>query len=412
MRPRTSTRTLPVIGIWLACALTLISCDQEPAVETTKIGILLPYTGGSSALAANMEKGAIFASLLIDELAARDERPFSLVFANTAGTADQATKAATELVDAGVVAVIGPGGDEVVAAAYDVLSAHEIPLISPLASTALPGVGSEEAPWIRLSASTEVLGASLANVVSGQGHAEAAIVVAQDDYHRELGDSFIEQYTGILDRSLEAKVEIIEASVDISSLSQQIVETHAQGVDAFVLAMHPVPAAKLLMAMRNRLGTASGPSWFLTPRLKTEVLVVNSSAAAIGHAFGVSSDFEDEKITEFAEAFDHRFGVAPLEPTYFVFDTTVALLLAIDRIRNLPSGDSETVAASFLEVTKFGGIVFDWTDLDRAKALYREGRQGQFVGLTGTLDFFPEGERRIGTTKLWEIKNGVIANLE
>lgn len=410
---RLATLTVPCLAICLALTL-LQACSSEEKTNSIKIGVLLPYTGSSSAIAANMEKGALFATTLLNALATEDELPFEIVFANTAGAPEQASIAAQELVEAGVVAVVGPGGDETVEAVYGILTASGIPLISPLASTSIEGVGSTETLWFRLSSSTEVLGASLANVVSAaEGERGVGMVIASDDYHAGLAGAFVNQYTGILAGTLDAQIVIDESSVDTTALSQEVLNEYQQGASSFVLAMHPLPAAKLLTAVRSSLGPGEeGPNWFLTPRLKTEILVVNSSVLAVGHAVGVSSDIEADKIEAFSTAFDEEFGVAPLEPTYFVFDATLALLLSIDQLQKRGGELPADIQESFVDVTNFGGIIFDWTDLARAKELYAEGRTGQMIGLTGPIDFFADGERKIGTTNIWEFQDGEIVNIE
>jgi ABC-type branched-subunit amino acid transport system substrate-binding protein len=304
------------------------------------------------------------------------------------------------------VAVIGPGGDEGAEPVYEALSEFGVPLLSPSASAVGQGAGTDALPWFRMAPSTRVLGENLARVVSESGTGRVAAVIADDVYHSEIGAVFSDRYATY--GKLEMSRTIDESSIDYESLTQALSEQLDAGVQGVMLAMQPRPAARLATELEARRSGKPPPKWYLTPRLKTELLLQNASPGAFRDAVGVAPEVLDGTRGEFEQFFAEREGDKPFDPTFYVYDATVVALLAIDRA--LGRGDSlpEGIPQSIQDVTAFGGVLVGWQGFAQARELNANHSKLQFSGLTGPVILQNDGSRRIGTTSLWGVQDEAI----
>jgi len=368
--------------------------------------VLLPYTGEASALSANLEKGSLLAVREMNRAGGANGLPVEIVFGNTFSDSERAIDEARSLVEQGAVAVIGPGGDEGAEPVYEALSEFGVPLLSPLASAVGQGAGTQTLPWFRMAPSTRVLGENLARFAGESGTERIAAVIADDVYHSEIGARFSERYAAY--GKVEMSRTIDESSIDYESLTRALAEQLDAGVQGVMLAMQPRPAARLATELEARRGGKTPPKWFLTPRLKTDLLLQNASPGAFRGAVGVAPQVLEGTRGEFEQFFAEREGDTPFDPTFYVYDATVVALLAIDRA--LASGSSlpEGLAQAIQEVTSFGGVLVGWEGFAQARELNASHSKLQFSGLTGPVILLNDGSRSIGTTSLWGVQDEAI----
>lgn len=368
------------------------------------MGVLLPYTGGGSALSANLEKGSLLAVEEMNRAGGANGLPVEVLFGNTFSDSARAVEQARVLAEQGAVAVIGPGGDEGAEAVYEALAQYGVPLISPHAAALGPGTGTTAAPWFRMGPSTKVLGENLAKVVADSGTQRVAAVSAGDVYHAELGAAFRDRFTGF--GSVDMAADVDEGAIDYEALTKRLSEQLDAGVEGVMLAMQPRPASRLATELDARRGGKPAPKWFLTPRLKTELLLENASPGAFRDAVGIAPKVETRG--EFEQRFAERWGDKPFDPTFYQYDATAVALLAIDRALargdRLPEGIPEAIEA----IASFGGVLLEWDDFVSAHELNQSLSKMQFSGLTGPVILAKDGTRIIGTTSLWGVQDETI----
>ncbi len=397
-------RSVPFFTASLLAALgTACSSDTRQGPHVT-LGVLLPYTGGGSALSANLEKGSLLAVDELNRAGGANGVPVEILFGNTFSDSERAVEQARVLAEQGAVAVIGPGGDEGAEAVYEGLAQYGVPLLSPHAAALRPGTGTTAAPWFRMGPSTKVLGENLAKVVADSGTGHVAAVIAGDVYHAELGAAFRERFAGF--GSVDMAAEIDEDAIDYEALTKQLSDQLDAGVEGVMLAMQPRPAARLATELDARRGGKPAPKWFLTPRLKTELLLENASPGAFSDAVGIAPKVETRG--DFEQRFAARWGDKPFDPTFYQYDATVVALLAMDRA--LARGDSlpEGIPQAIEEVASFGGVLVNWDDFGPARDLNQARSKMQFSGLTGPVILSKDGSRIIGTTSLWGVQDEAI----
>jgi ABC-type branched-subunit amino acid transport system substrate-binding protein len=301
------------------------------------------------------------------------------------------------------VAVIGPGGDEGAEPVFQALQESGVPLLSPLASATGQGVGTNAAPWFRMAPSTRVLGENLAKFVGDSGTTRVVAVMADDVYHHELGAAFVNRYARY--GTVELAETVTEGAIDFEALTSLLASQLEDGVEGVMLALQPRPAARLATELQARRGGLPPPRWYLTPRLKTELLLVNASPGVFNDAVGIAPEVFPDARAEFARRFEQESGDTPFDPTFYVYDSTAVALLAMDRA--LARGDTlpEGIPAAIRQVTSFNGLLLNWDDFEQARATNQAGGNLYFSGLTGPVVLDADGSRIIGTTSLWGVEN-------
>ncbi len=403
----------------VALATLAIGCGQESSpADPIHIGVLFPYTGDAAAVGSNLERAVLMITQAINEdhegIAGRPVEP---LFRDTKSEPLHATRRAEEQVAAGAVAVIGPGGDEEAGEVFDVLADAGVVLVSPLASNEIEGISSSEHPWFRLSPTTRLIGDAFAKEL-GNYATSLAVIYAADAYHREFASALAARFAsldGPSPREIAFVIEIDEHNSSLGALAHQVVAAWQSGIDGIVLAMNPVPAARLVSEVAA-LAAGRPPRWFLSPRLKTDVFLYNVLPAMVEGALGVSPEVFLQDRAPFVTLFQEVWEQAlPVDSTYFVYDAVALTLIAIDRVAQSGPVDAVSLAAALFDVARPGGIQVAWNEIGLALAYNRNENPSlqkiQYVGLTGPLRFSENGSRELARATVWSITGGKIIEL-
>jgi ABC-type branched-subunit amino acid transport system substrate-binding protein len=401
-----SSRTPRVLTASLLVSWCAACSSNGSKGEHVTLGVLLPYTGEASALSSNLEKGSLLAVERMNRAGGANGLPIEIVFGNTFSDSERAVEQARLLVDQGAIAVIGPGGDEGAEPVYAALSEFGVPLLSPLASALGQGAGTAERPWFRMAPTTRVLGENLAKVVGESGTEHVVAIMADDLYHAEIGAAFVERYAAYGKVEMAAKID--ERSIDVEDLVHSVSDQLDAGAQGVMLAMQPRPAARLATELAALRGAKPAPNWFLTPRLKTELLLQNASPGAFGAAIGIAPQVFNETRAEFEQLFQEQLDDKPFDPTFYMYDATVVALLAIDRALASEKPLPEGIPQAIEEVASFGGVQVSWDGFEQARQINRAHGKMQYSGLTGPVILANDGSRIIGTTSLWGVQDEAI----
>jgi hypothetical protein len=182
------------------------------------------------------------------------------------------------------------------------------------------------------------------------------------------------------------------------------------GVSTIVLATSPRTAALLV----NEFSTAtrSPIEWYLSPLLKTDLLVRNVSPSALEGARGVAPKIY-AAVDDFQRAFEERWeGDQPLEGAYFYYDAVALVAFALQAVDTGDSGVSTSAAfkRAIIDAAGTRGQAIGWDELERGLETLREGERAYYSGLTGPMVLNQCGARQIGTSGSWTVKAGRIVN--
>jgi ABC-type branched-subunit amino acid transport system substrate-binding protein len=375
---------------WLQIAAlgSLVACGSpESSGEPVRLGVLLPFTGGTGGPEHSFERAVLFAGSKVEE---GQGRPLEVIFADTHSTIERGLAAADWLLDQGVVAVIGVESDELAAALLPELRAREVLLISPSISSDV----TVDAPWFRLAPSTQVMAENLAKRSLDRGVRTIAMLHTADEYNATFARTFasrFEQLGGTISH---------DVTLPGDQLSYGEVLVELGDAPHVLLATPPEIAARVV---NDRAAIGPSPRWYLTPALRTEVFTRNTLPGTLLDAIGVTPDLTIDP--EYATAFASRWdGDQPLESSLFYYDSAALFAMGHARARGRAAEPSlAELTASIFAVARNNGIQTRWDELASGLADLEAGEARYYRGLTGPIVFDEAGQRGFGQPKLWTV---------
>jgi len=402
------------LGAALLACVTLAACSSPEPGDGVVVGVILDYNGSATANGFLVERSALLAADLIGEQR-KDQTPFQLSFQNARGSSDRAEQCAHELIDEGALAVLGPSTDGLVEAVGAPLREADVLLVSPTATTGLDS--AETDPWVRLSpgnssgsSAATLFGENLAKSLLERGVHQVDVLVGDDLYDGEFASAFVRSFSTLGGAASSVPVP---GSASVPAAAGAILRNET-GAEGYVLALELLVAAQVITEVA---GVSPEPvQWFLTPPLKSDILIINTPPGALARAIGVSPRVaaardacDPSRVEEcFASAYRKRWDDDPPDEAYFMYDSSAVLLIALDRLMRTQTErpTRQQLMSEILAIATRGGVQVAWNDFAAA----REASQVQYVGLTGPIILDPDGKRRSGNTILWHVEDEHIVN--
>jgi ABC-type branched-subunit amino acid transport system substrate-binding protein len=402
-----------------ACACTADEMEPEGGIA---VGLLLPFTGSASATASNLERATLFAVDRVNQAGGIDGVPLRLVSRDTHSGVSRGVSAARALADEGVIAVIGPESAEIAEAIEPVLAERGVLFLSPLVGAATEFGGPDgracATPWFRLAPSATTLGEALAKQAQAQTK-RVAIFHTTSPYDDALGTAAASRF-----KALGGEVVLeLELDPNAQSYATAVRSGIAAGVTDVILAASPRAAAIVV----NEFDALSSkkPHWYLSPLLKTELLVQNVAPQALEGAVGIAPKIYERGI-DFPEAFSARWlGDQPLEGAYFYFDAVMLLAVSLAKADYQSDGEPvepKALSEAMLDVAGPPGEVMSWDELEEGLSRLSAGEDLYYTGLTGPLGLATFqgsggskrtcGKRSIGQTSNWTVVDGAIIDVD
>jgi ABC-type branched-subunit amino acid transport system substrate-binding protein len=365
---------------------------------------LLPFTGSSVGTANNFERAALFAEERVANAGGVNGRPLRIIGADTHSSPSRARQSAESLVNAGVTVVVGPESAEIAADIGPYLAEQGVTFLSPLIGAANNAEVDCSTPWFRLAPSAQDLGEALAKQIAAAGIHTIAVVYTRTAYDQALSDSLVARFS-VLKGSVAISVAV---DPEGESYANEINVVQNAGADAVVLATSLKTGA--LIASEFDLLSPTRPVWFLSPLLKTELLLVNAVPGALEGARGVAPKIYEDG-SAFPKAFAKRWeGEQPLEGADFYYDAIALLAFAFNAMTPNSDGsyDASALNKALHRVSAPPGSSVGWDEIESGLERQRDGSSIYYSGLTGPLLFKSCGDRAYGASTTWHVHGGAI----
>ncbi len=223
---------------------------QVPAVDPTlgspgdgvlKIGMLLPTTGGNTALGAAERAGIRLAVKEINEEGGVLGEPITLVDGNE--SADLTSSTAT-LLSKGVDAIIGPAASDDVSPIIDQVTGAGVVLISPSASSGSLTSLLDRGRFFQMSPSDTLQGQVLADVAAGDGMTSAVVLAQRDTYGQGAAFDFAQAFTA-KGGTVASVITFDPTSLDPTAVSAAL----ATNANAMILFGDNEPVGQLITSL-------------------------------------------------------------------------------------------------------------------------------------------------------------------
>tara|TARA_Y100001954_G_scaffold127604_1_gene136780 strand:- start:27050 stop:28177 length:1128 start_codon:yes stop_codon:yes gene_type:complete len=326
----------------LVLMVTLISSCSDPS--PIYIGYSGQLTGKISDLGVNGRNGAILAVEHINAHNGINGRPLKLIVKDDLNTAEGAIKADQELIDAGVVGIIGHMTSSQVLAAMPLVNESGVVMISPTAST--PYLTGKADSFFRTIMENTVQSRELSHYAHSAMDIKTVLPVVEQDnesYTFSFLDGFKRSFSYLGGAMLSE--EVYSAKSAPSNWDHLVDRVSMQNPDAILLICPGEDAVSIAHAIRNAglETTIISSAWAYTEQLiKWGGQHVESIIFAIDYA----ADNPNPEFIKFRESYKNRFGTTPNFASAFSYESVLALAEGLRKTNGNSKGLVESLAPS------------------------------------------------------------------
>jgi len=380
----------------LAGVMTLFATAGASAAaeEPIKVGLLLPFTGQYAWVGENVQPVARMVAQEVNDSGGIGGREITFVQGDTEGVVDAGTTAAQKLVNVdNVTAILGPTSLSFSGAKQVILGA-DVPMVTPTAGTTeldractdvcfrtVPSDSLGGRAVARAATDADYLGggAAVARPVLMVGNAPALI-----SFREPIARAFAAYGTPL--------AETITYTPGKPSYRSEVQSALGAEPDAIVLIGTPEDSARI---MTNAFQSGYQGRWFVTQDQTTDDYIDLAGAELVEGVYGLeetASEAAAERNAAFREAYRDFAGESVKIFGTNTYDAMNVLALAMLRAQ-LRDGavTRESVAANIRAVANPGADKVAVTTYAEGKAALSEGKEIDYRGLVGPVDFDDHG---------------------
>jgi branched-chain amino acid transport system substrate-binding protein len=356
----------------------LAGCSSSGSAPV-RIGVSGPF---NDSVGAPMRRAAEMAAAEINATGGVRGRPLELVFLSDFGEPDSAVNVAADLVDSGVVAVIGHVYSAATIAAAPVYNAAKVVQISPSSSS--PLISSAGEYTFRVCPSDLQQGEALARYAAERlSLRRGTILYLNDDYGRGMRQTFAREFS-----RLGGEIEEMDPYLgDTPEVGSYIERLARRGSSQFVFFGGYRGEAVAALAAARRRGVT-------LPFLGGDALEGLESSGSLSEGTYISNaymaSFDTPKNREFVTAYQERYPQAapPNQPAAASYDILYLLRDVLSRGTQRGAPLRAAIARIGLEAPAFAGvtgeIAFDSVgDVPRQRVVIGRVERGQVRAVEG-----------------------------
>ena len=353
-RPKYLSTESPLYGfaIWVLSILLLAGIGCEKKENPIKVGFVGGLTGRLSDLGTEGRNGVILAVEKINSSGGINGRPVKLITKDDKQNAEVTLRVDRELVDEGVVAIIGHMTSTMSMVALPFVNKQKILMISPTTSSnELMGIDDY---FIRVippnKSETDHLARHAFNVM-GLKKMAAIYDLSNRAYTEEYFNNFKEEFEGLGGKINHLETFSSGKSMDFVKATDSLLKQDPDGV---LIATGAPDVA--MISQRIRMNGSKVPI-FSCGWAMTAALIHDGGPAVEGVVFSQLFDRESRQKTylEFKKRFEERFGEAPNFAAAHGYEAALALFKALSK-----NADPQELKATILQQNTIEGLQGDF----------------------------------------------------
>ncbi len=370
--------------------------------EGAKIGALIPITGDLQAYGEVSLNGIRLAADEINAAGGVLGGNLEIKVGDTQTNAQSGIDAAKKLVSIeGVVGIVGALSSGVtIPVAKSVSSSSGVAQISN-ASTSPVITNLEDGDYLFRSVPSDAFqGVALAQVAKEAGFQNLSVLYINNDYGEGLAES-LDAAFGKMGGKISASLAYEPGN---ASYRGELSKAAGAGGEALVLIGYPENGITIL---RQALEEGYFSKFIFGDGMKAPEIIDAIGAQYLDGSSGTAPQAmsDSEPAQHFAKAYAAKFGDKTDKPYHdTAYDATYVLALAIEKAGK---ADGKMVRDALREVASAPGEKVFPGEWAKAKKLIAEGKDIDYVGASGSIDFDSVGDVA-GTFAHWMIENGQI----
>lgn len=402
---------------FIAAALTLAvlfsGCIEKEetggvaAPEEIEIGVIQSLTGDLGTYGGPMTDAMKLAAKQINENGGVLGSQIRLIVEDDQTSNIAAVDAANKLVKVDrVPAIVGATGSGPSMSIIDINTGSGVLQISSSNTGTEFTTYNDRDLYFRTASSDALQGAAMAKLAREMGYNTASTFVINNPYGVGFEDVFVKAFEADGGQVLE-KVRYDPSQTVFDSEVQNIAGSNPD----FVMMVSYPETGSLILKTAYEKGALSGTPWLLSEGLMAENLAdlvgKNSSGGFIAAGLqGLTPDPSAGGLAydEFKKAYVAEYGIDPGIYCSNSYDALAVVALAMEQAKN---ATGRAIADSIRTVSNPPGT--EVSDLKEALELIREGKDIDYQGASGKIDFDEHGDVS-GTYSVWSVaENGSIA---
>lgn len=350
----------------LSFLLSLSSCSRDPI----KIGLSLVLTGINSEIGVTGRNGAQLALNRINAAGGVNGRQLEFVIRDDKDDPDQAVIADSDLIQAGVVAIIGHMTSRSGLKSIPYLNEHSKLIISPTITSAVYNARDD---WLfRMIAPCDRQGRRLAEYAYqelGLRKVAAAYEYSNRSYTEIVYKSFKNAFEGLGGKVDEGIPFSSSKDFDYRFLADRLTRSRPDGIVSIAGPFDNGNLCQQLTIQKSNLPVLTG-MWSMTE----DILRYGGKATnRMIIAGSMDPDSEKHRFKIFKEEYKRRYGENPTFASVYTFEAVEVLSSALQRTDSL---DSENLKKALLGLGRIDGLQDDFAfdsfgDTDREYSIFK-----------------------------------------
>ena len=367
---RRSAMSAAVIAL---ASIGLAGCNRTP--DTIKIGVAQPLSGGLASLGKDLANGV---QLAITELNKEGFKlngkvvTLEMVAMDDKANPEEGVKVAQQLVDAGVIAVVGHLNSGVSIPAAPIYAAKGIAQLAISSNPKFTQLGHTTA--LRLVANDELQARAVGSFAGSQiNGTKFAVIDDGTPYGKGLADAAAEKLKG--KKTIALRQSFDDKTKDFAALAAKL---KAEGIEVVVSTLNDFQVVALIDDLvkidYNKQITILG-----TDTLKTTDMIKETGKVGAFYATSIvleASEFAGGR--KFLDAYQATFKIPPAYGGHYTYDATYILAAAIKRANSA----------------------------DPAKVSEVLRKMDGFAPVTGSMKWDDKGEQRYGVVSVYKVNGG------
>jgi ABC-type branched-subunit amino acid transport system substrate-binding protein len=380
--------------------------DEVVTDDGVPIGVLLPYTGDLASGGQNLERAIIMANeRLADNEPDPGLAPFRLIFRDTKSQDSEGLKAADDLINVHKAAfILGPEEPNLAEAMASDLRNKTVAITGGAVSLdSVSGVND----WFRIVPTAKQMSGALADQMIADTIGRLAIIYVPDAYGMAFSRLAAAEFTA----RQGTVVAMAQLTGDVSQ-GELVRNVVAAKPDAILLVAYPAAGATVVQEWALVRRTER---WYFAPSLRSDVFALNLPPGLLDGMIGISAGLASDA-RNFDRDFERRWnGEDPSPNAHYYFDAMMLAGLSYRSAFALAGGKrrptSAELSAALIAVSGPGGTIRTWQDVGQSLRTLEKGGDIDYRGITGPVNFSPDGSVPQGFVQKWTIRESAIEAL-